>query len=95
MSRVCRARGQARIGLWLLAGSALAGAVVACSSLQTGNPSIHWTCTALAEQQYFKGYGVTREQAFESAMKYCKSGARNSMACIGNPDKCMPPEGKN
>ena len=52
------------------------------------------TGSALAGELFFKGYGTTREQAFESAMNQCKFNAPDATTCTGNPDRCTPPKGQ-
>ncbi len=76
------------------------GALGGCSMSTAGAASgsgfdgLSWVCTTLdASQQYFQGYGTTREQAFQSSMQKCKMEAPDSMTCMGDPNKCMPPKG--
>jgi hypothetical protein len=73
---------------------AFAAAFAACGTQGTAISSNSWTCSALAGETFFKGYGMTREQAFESAMNQCKLNAPDANMCTGDPDRCMPPAGK-
>ena len=62
----------------------------------TGINSTTWTCTTLdMSQQYFTGYGDSREAAFDSAMQQCKFNAPDATTCMGSPDRCKPPSGAN
>jgi len=74
---------------------ALAGALAACGTQGTGINSTSWACTVLSGEQYFQGFGESREQAFQSAMDSCKLNAAQSSECMGDPNKCMPPKGGN
>lgn len=73
---------------------ALGATLAACSTQGTEISPDSWTCTTLAGELYFKGYGMTREQAFESAMNQCKFNAPDSTSCQGDPNRCMPPKGQ-
>mgnify|MGYP001382628139 CR=1 FL=1 len=42
--------------------------------------------------QYFRAFGTTREQTFESVMAQCKLESMDGSTCIGDPQKCMPPK---
>lgn len=60
----------------------------------TGIGSDTWACTTYdMNQEYFKGYGDSRESAFESAMQQCKFNAPDPTTCIGSADHCRAPEG--
>jgi hypothetical protein len=75
----------------VLIAATLGGLLAACSGAGGGGNRINWTCTALAGEQYFQGYGATREQAFESAMQQCNMNAPDASSCMGAADKCIPP----
>jgi hypothetical protein len=77
----------------LLGTLALVGALAGCGTQGTGIDSTSWACTVLADEQYFQGYGASREQAFQSAMDNCKLNSMQSSDCMGDPQKCMPPKG--
>lgn len=72
---------------------ALAGLLAGCGTQGTGLSSNSWACTVLSEEQYFQGFGESREQAFQSAMDNCNLNAAQASACMGDPQKCMPPKG--
>lgn len=62
----------------------------------TGINSTTWTCTTLdMNQEYFTGYGDTKEAAFASAMQQCKFNAPDATTCMGSMDRCKPPSGGN
>lgn len=84
--------GRARVSV-VLAGVSLAAAACAGPPVPAGS-SVHWACTTLnSRQQYFRGYGTTREQAFDMAMERCRQNGADPITCIGSPDKCSPPSG--
>ena len=73
----------------------ISGLLASCGTQGTGINQTSWNCTALSGTQYFQGYGASREQAFDSAMQQCKLNAPDSMGCMGDPNKCIPPKGAN
>jgi hypothetical protein len=76
----------------------VSGLLASCFTQMTQGTGINqtsWNCTALSGTQYFQGYGASREQAFDSAMQQCKLNAPDSMGCMGDPNKCIPPKGAN
>jgi hypothetical protein len=46
-------------------------------------------------QEYFTGYGDSKEAAFASAMQQCKFNAPDATTCMGSMDRCKPPSGGN
>jgi len=83
-----------RVAMGILGVLHAAGAIPACASsapVPTGS-RIHWACTTLnARQQYFRGYGTSREQAFQMAMNRCRRNGVDPITCMGSPDRCSPP----
>jgi hypothetical protein len=73
---------------------AFAATLAACSTQGTEISSNSWTCSALAGELFFKGYGTTREQAFESATNQCQLNAPDANMCTADPNRCTPPAGK-
>lgn len=67
-------------------------ALVGCAGGPGANRT-QWVCTTLAMEQYFQGYGTSREQAFDSSMQQCKMNAAEPSACMGDPAKCKAPSG--
>jgi hypothetical protein len=74
-------------------GVLLAVLLSSCGTQGTGIDTNTWVCTALAEEQYFQGYGQSREQAFQAAMDSCKMNSMQADECMGDPQRCMPPKG--
>ena len=60
----------------------------------TGLNSNTWVCTSYdMNQEYFTGYGDSKEAAFESAMQQCKFNAPDATTCMGSLERCKPPSG--
>jgi len=76
-------------------GLALGLGALACTTQGTGFSSDTWTCTALdMSEQYFQGYGTTRQQAYEEAMQKCRLNAPDGTTCHAAEKECMPPRGE-
>ena len=73
---------------------AFAVTLAACGTQGTEISPNSWTCSVLAGELFFKGYGTTREQAFQSAMSQCQINAPDATMCTGDPNHCMPPKGQ-
>jgi len=71
----------------------LALVVAACGTPGSGISPTDWECQAYdMHGQYFRAFGTTREQTFESVMAQCKLESMDGSTCIGDPQKCMPPK---
>lgn len=78
----------------VLVAAFVAGIASACTTQGTGLSGDTWTCTALAGEQYFKGYGSSRAQAYEAALQACRMNAPDATTCQADESKCMPPAGQ-
>lgn len=77
----------------LFVAALLAFFVSACGTQGTGIAGSDWECQAYdMDGQYFRAWGTSREQTFESVMAQCRLQSMDGSTCHGDPEKCMPPK---